>query len=357
MVDLLQPVSLARMSLRNRIMRSATAERLSEPDGTPLPELAESMAVLARGEVGLIVLGHTFVRPDGKASRGMAGLWRDDQIPAFSRIASAVHREGGAIAVQINHAGRQGNPQFTGSQLVAPSCLDEGESTPAARALEAEEIPSLICSYAQAARRVQEAGFDAVQIHAAHGYLIGQFLSPHANRRTDDWGGSIERRAEFLRQVAAAVRAQVGEDYPVLVKLGLADFIEGGLTLEDGLQVAGMLEGMGIDLVEISGGAGSGNSRERVRALEDEGYFVPWARLVRQRTPLPLAVVGGMRSLSLMQAVLDEGAADLISLSRPLIREPDLPRKFRLGLSDQATCISCNLCSKNNQEPTRCWVD
>ncbi len=357
MTDLLQPVSLAGMSLRNRIMRSATAERLAEPDGTPLPGLAELMAELARGEVGLIVLGHTFVRPDGKASRGMAGLWRDEQIPAFSRIASAVHSEGGAIAVQINHGGRQANPQYIDGQPVAPSALRPEEWRPVARALDAEELPGLVRSYAQAARRVREAGFDAVQIHAAHGYLIGQFLSPHANRRTDGWGGSLEHRAEFLRQVAAAVRAQVGPDYPVLIKLGLADFIDGGLALEEGLHVAAMLEGMGIDLVEISGGAGAGNSRERVRLLDDEGYFLPWARLVRQHTSLPLAVVGGMRSLSVMQGALDEGAADLISLSRPLIREPDLPRKLRLGLSKRSACISCNLCSRNNQEPTRCWVD
>jgi len=356
MVDLLQPVEMARLSLRNHLLRAATAERLSEPDGTPMPELADSMGALARGGVGLIVLGHTFVRPDGKASRGMAGLWRDDQIPAFSRIARAVHEAGGAIAVQINHAGRQANPEYCGGQPIAPSGLDATEWTPVAREIRVQEIPGLICSYAQAARRVKEAGFDAVQIHAAHGYLIGQFLSPHANRRQDAWGGPLEARAEFLRQVAGAVRAQVGADYPVLIKLGLADFIEGGLSLEDGLQVAGMLESIGIDLVEISGGAGAGNSRERVRDIEDEGYFLPWAREVRRVTSLPLAVVGGMRSRSLMQRALDEGVSDLISLSRPLIREPDLPRKFAEGRSERATCISCNLCSKNSHEPTRCWV-
>ncbi|MGI6209076.1 MAG: NADH:flavin oxidoreductase [Anaerolineae bacterium] len=357
MVRLLEPVSVAGMELRNRIMRSATAERLSEPDGTPLPELADMMGTLARGGVGLIVLGHTFLRPDGKASRGMAGLWRDDQIPAFARIAQAVHAEGGRIAVQINHSGRQGRPEILGQQPLAPSALPESEWTPVARGLDADEIPGLIDAYAQAARRVKEAGFDAVQIHAAHGYLIGQFLSPHANRRDDEWGGSLENRARFFREVVRAVREQVGPGYPVLTKLGLADFIEGGMPLEDGLAVVGMLEEMGLDLVEISGGAGAGNSRERIRHPEDEAYFLPWARRARPLTKLPVALVGGFRSAAVMQRVLDEGAADLISLSRPLIREPDLPLKLARGESVKATCISCNLCSKNNQEPTRCWVD
>lgn len=356
MPELLEPVAVAGMSLRNRLMRSATAERRAGPDGTPLPQLADMIASLARGGVGLIVLGHTFVRPDGKASRGMAGLWCDSQVSAFARIAEAAHEEGGRVAVQINHAGRQANPELIGGQPVAPSTLAPSEWTPVARGLAANEIPGLVDAYAQAARRVREAGFDAVQIHGAHGYLIGQFLSPHANRRQDEWGGSLQSRSRFLREVAQAVRAQVGPGYPVLIKLGLADFIPGGLPLEEGLAVVEQLADMGLDLVEISGGAGAGNARERIRRPEDEGYFLPWAREARRRTDLPLALVGGFRSLAVMQGVLDEGAADLISLSRPLIREPDFPLKLARGESVRAACISCNLCSKNNQEPTRCWA-
>lgn len=202
---------------------------------------------------------------------------------------------------------------------------------------------------------MKEAGFDAVQIHGAHGYLISQFLSPQANRRQDEWGGSLENRARFLRQVAERVRRYVGPGYPVLVKLGLADFIPGGLQLEEGLAVVEMLEGMGIDLMEISGGAGGGNALTGIRRQEQEAYFLPWAREARRRTSLPIALVGGIRSLAVMQAVVDEGAADLISLSRPLIREPDLVRRL-VREATEAECISCNQCSARSDQPTACWA-
>ena len=357
MPELFQPACMAGMELRNRLMRSATAERLSQPDGTPRPELADVMARLARGGVGLIVLGHTFVRPDGKASHGMAGLWWDDQVPAFARVARAAQDEGAAVAVQINHGGRQANPTLIGGQAVAPSAVAVSEGSPVPRALQEEEIWHLVEAYGQAARRVREAGFDAVQIHGAHGYLVNQFLSPHSNRREDEWGGSLEERARFLREVARSVRQSVGVDYPVLIKLGLADFIPGGLPLEDGLAVVAMLADVGIDLLEISGGAGDGNAREGIRSEGEEAYFLPWAREARKCTNLPIALVGGMRSLGVMQSVIDEGAADLISISRPLIREPDLPGKLARGQSFRASCISCNLCSKRGEVPTRCWVD
>jgi len=357
MPELFQPVVLSNLTLRNRFMRSATAERLSEPDGTPKPELARMMAELARGGVGLIVLGHTFVRPDGKASVGMAGLWRDEQVPAFAHIAEAVHAEGGVIAIQINHGGRQANPTFVDGPLLAPSALPPSEWEPAHRELAPDEIGALIDCYGEAARRVKEAGFDAVQIHGAHGYLVSQFLSPHANRRHDEWGGSVENRSRFLREVAGRVRQRVGRGYPVLIKLGLADFIPGGLTLEDGLKVVEMLEDMDIDLLEISGGAGPGNARANIRSEEDEAYFLPWAREARQRTRLPIALVGGIRSLPVMQSVIDEGAADIISMSRPFIREPDLVKKLANGIATRASCISCGLCSQHNDVPTRCWVE
>jgi 2,4-dienoyl-CoA reductase-like NADH-dependent reductase (Old Yellow Enzyme family) len=353
MPELFRPVTLGRLTLRNRFMRSATAERRADADGTPTPGLAEATAALAEGGVGLIVLGHTFVRPDGKASAGMSGLWRDDQVPAFAAIAAAVHAAGGVAAVQINHGGRQSNPVAVGGMTLAPS-LSEWP-TPH-RALLGAEVWDLVEAYGQAARRVKEAGFDAVQLHGAHGYLVGQFLSPQANRREDEWGGDAERRARFLREVAARVRSYVGPDYPVLIKLGLADFIPNGLSLEEGLSVLERLEGWGIDLVEISGAAGAGNSPSGINSEAKEAYFLPWARQARQRTALPIALVGGFRTLAIMQAAVDEGAADLISLSRPLIREPDLPLRLA-GRQLKARCVSCGMCSKRSDQPTRCWLD
>jgi 2,4-dienoyl-CoA reductase-like NADH-dependent reductase (Old Yellow Enzyme family) len=211
----------------------------------------------------------------------------------------------------------------------------------------AEEIGQAVQAYADAARRAQEAGFDAVQIHGAHGYLIGQFLSPFVNRRTDGWGGDLEGRMCFLRAVCAAVREQVGPDYPLFIKLGMLDAVGGGLTAGEGAQVAAALEGMGLDGIEISGGIGGGkdlNSRAGIRFRDDEAYFRPLARCVRSASGLPIALVGGLRSRVVMENVLQAGDADFISLCRPLICEPDLPHRLRDGLQDRASCISANRC-------------
>jgi len=209
----------------------------------------------------------------------------------------------------------------------------------------------MIDAYAQGARRAKEAGFDGVQIHGAHGYLIGQFLSPFVNKRTDEWGGDLEGRMQFLRAVCRAVRGQVGPDYPVLIKLGVADGVEG-------LQVVAALESMGLDGVEISGGIGGKHSssiRPGIRSEADEAYFRQWARKARRVTRLPIILVGGLRSLPVMEEVLTSGDADFISLCRPLICEPDLPNRMRLGLQERSSCISANRCwAKKDGEGIAC---
>jgi 2,4-dienoyl-CoA reductase-like NADH-dependent reductase (Old Yellow Enzyme family) len=212
------------------------------------------------------------------------------------------------------------------------------------------EIDSVVEAYADAAWRAQQAGFDAVQIHGAHGYLISQFLSPFTNRRTDAWGGGLDGRVRFLATVCEAVRARVGPDYPVFIKLGMADAVEGGLTLEDGAEVTAALADMDLDAVEISGGIGGGeslNARPGIRSEADEAYFRPWAQRARSGTSLPIALVGGLRSRDVMEDVLEAGDADFISICRPLICEPNLPNRLREGGQERAACISGN----------RCWPD
>jgi 2,4-dienoyl-CoA reductase-like NADH-dependent reductase (Old Yellow Enzyme family) len=209
------------------------------------------------------------------------------------------------------------------------------------------EIYAAIEAFGQAARRVREAGFDAVQIHSAHGYLNSEFLSPLTNQRVDEWGGDLSNRMRFLRAVCAAVREKVGSDYPVLIKLGMQDGPDGGLTLEEGARVAGELQSLGIDLIETSSGIGKpgiGSVRKGVRKEAEEGYFLPFARAARAASALPIAVVGGFRSREVMERALQSGDADLISLCRPLIREPDLPNRMKAGLTDRSACLSANNC-------------
>jgi 2,4-dienoyl-CoA reductase-like NADH-dependent reductase (Old Yellow Enzyme family) len=346
---LFEPGSIGALELPNRLIRSATAERMADADGRPRPPLKALYRELAQGGVGLIVSGHMYVHPSGKAHPEMTGIHADALIPDLAELTTAVHQAGGHIATQINHGGMQCSRQ-TVAETMAPSAVDGPFLPRPAREMTVDEIAGAIQAYADAARRAQEAGFDAVQIHGAHGYLISQFLSPLVNRRTDAWGGDLDGRMRFLRAVCAAVREEVGLQYPVFIKLGMLDAVEGGLTAEEGAQVAAALQGMGLDGLETSGGIGGGkdlNSRAGIRSRADEAYFRSLARRARSATELPIALVGGLRSREVMEEVLESGDADFIALSRPLICEPDLPNRLREGRQATASCISAN----------RCWPD
>ena len=348
--ELFTPTQIGRLELKNRLMRSATAERLAtEPIGRATPALVEMYRALAQGGVGLIVTGHAYIAPEGKAHPEMLSAHCDQMLPGLTMLAETVHAAGGRIAMQINHGGRQSDPALP--ERVAPSAVPlAGAETPP-RPMTHNEIVETIEAFAQAARRAKSAGFDAVQIHAAHGYLIGQFLSPHTNRRTDRWGGDFERRLRFLAAVCEAVRGQVGADYPVFIKLGMSDNLSrvpDGLTPEDGARIVARLADFGLDAVEISGGYGGGqgdfNVRAGVGSAAPEAYFRPLARRAKAATHLPVILVGGLRSRAVMEAVLASGDADLIALCRPLIREPDLPNRLHSGQAEAAACISGNRC-------------
>jgi len=347
--DLFSPVEIGGLELRNRLVRSATAERLAtEPVGRATTALAALYAELARGGVGLIITGHAYVAPEGKAHTEMLSAHCDQVIPGMKTLTGAVHGEGGRIALQINHGGRQCDKACTPA-IHAPSAVP-ASSGELPQEMTPDEIVAAIDAFGQAARRAKLAGFDAVQLHAAHGFLIGQFLSPHTNRREDGWGGDFERRVRFLASVCEAVRGQVGATYPVLIKLGMTDNpdrVPGGLTAEDGERVVGHLAGWNLDAVEISGGDGGGadfNVRLGIGSKVPEAFFRPLARRAKAATHLPVILVGGLRSRAVMEDVLDANDADLISLCRPLIREPDLPERLRSGKATRSACISGGRC-------------
>ena len=336
---------LGALTLKNRIVRSATAERMADAEGRPRPALGELYRDLAEGGVGLIITGHMYVDPGGKCHPEMTGIDRDDRVPDLAELADIVHEAGGRLAVQINHGGMQCSRE-TVADPVAPSAIEGEFVQRPARAMTTAEIEHAIAAYGSAARRAKAAGFNAVQLHGAHGYLINQFLSPAVNRRRDAWGGDFAGRLHFLEAVSAAVREAVGPDYPVFIKLGMADGVEGGLTPELGQRVVAELAGMDLDGIEISGGIGGGpiqNTRTGVRTQEDEAYFRDFARMAREVTSLPLMLVGGLRSREVMEDVLAAGDADFISMCRPLICEPDLPERLKRGQA-RAACISANRC-------------
>jgi 2,4-dienoyl-CoA reductase-like NADH-dependent reductase (Old Yellow Enzyme family) len=346
---LFEPIPIDGLDLPNRLIRSATAERMADDDGMPRPELQRLYAELTNGGVGLIVTGHLYVHPGGKCHPEMTGAHSDDLVPSLASLAESVHELGGRLVGQINHGGMQCSPDVV-PQAVAPSFIDAQFLARPARELATDEITDLIQAYTQAARRLREAGFDGVQLHGAHGFLINQFLSPSTNCRADEWGGDLEGRLRFLREVCRSIQREVGPDFPMMIKLGFVDGINGGLCLEESLKVVSHLQAMGVDAVEVSGGIGGGKSssvRAGIRRADEEAYFRPWARAAKAVTGLPVILVGGLRSRSVMEDVLQSGDADMISLSRPLICEPDLPNRMRLGLQDKSSCISAN----------RCWAE
>ncbi|MEW6074133.1 MAG: NADH:flavin oxidoreductase [Planctomycetota bacterium] len=343
---LFQEGRIGTLALPNRLIRSATAERRAEADGRVRPELARMYRALVRGGVGLIVTGHAFVHPSGQAHPEMTGLHSDAMIPGLRQLTGVVHAEGGRVAAQINHGGMQCDPA-TVAEPFAPSGVKESFLPRPVRGMAAREVEEMAIAYGEAARRAKDAGFDAVQIHAAHGYLVSQFLSPYVNRRADEWGGSTEKRMRFLRRICAEVRIRVGAEYPVFVKLGVIDGVEGGLAVEEAMRIVAALEGMGLDAVEISGGVGGGRNLNTRPGIKDEGheaYFRAHARRAREATRLPIILVGGLRTKRLMEEVIESGDADFVSLARPLICEPDLPRRMRDEGQLRASCLSGNNC-------------
>ena len=341
--NLFDPGTIGRLQLRNRLVRSATAEHMTDAEGRPEKPLADLYGELARGGVGLIITGHCFVHEGGRCQVQMTGAHRDELIPALEMLTTAVHDEGGLVAMQINHGGRECREDAIPGPAVAPSPVPTAKGKQRPEELSEEGIKEIVAAFGDAAGRAQAAGFDGVQIHAAHGYLINQFNSPAANWRSDRWGGTPTRRMRFLEEVAAAVRDRVGNDYPVLIKLGMEDSARDGLTLKDGAEIVRHLADWGIDALEVSGGIGGTSVRKDILRVEDEGYFLDGARAAREATDLPIILVGGMRSKKLMEQILEEGTADFISMSRPFIREPDLPRRLFEG-QERSTCISCNRC-------------
>lgn len=347
---LFETTSINGMTLANRFVRSATWEGLAGDDGSVTPRLVEAMAELARGRVGLIISGHAYVTREGQAGLKQLGAYDDALTEGLAAMARAVHAEGGRIALQLAHAGNQANTTLSGLPAVGPVAIPAQEGGLACQGLDEAGIAELAGAFARAALRAKDAGFDAVQVHAAHGYLLSQFLSPAWNTRTDGYGGSLENRARAAVEVVRAVRAAVGPDYPVLVKLNASDYVDGGLAPRDSAAAASLIEEAGADLLELSGGARAAGEKfmparkGRIRSQADEVYHRAGAELVRAAIGVPLALVGGIRSFDVAEQAVSSGLADYVSLCRPLICEPGLVRRWMEGDRSPALCVSDNAC-------------
>jgi len=347
MATLFEETQINGMTLSNRFVRSATWSGMATKEGACTPQLVNLMTDLAQGGVGLIVTGHAYVRQDGQAGANQLGAYSDELVPGLQDMVQMVHDHGGKIVLQLSHAGFFANAKLTGKIPLAPSAIKELAKTPR-REMTRQDIQEVREAFGDAAVRAGEAGFDGVQIHAAHGYLLSQFLSPLLNHRSDAYGGAIGNRARALCEVFQAVRGAVGRDYPVLVKMNSGDFMDGGLVVEDSVQVGRMLEEEGIDAIELSGGLPmareSGSIRMGIISEDREAYFKEEARAYKKVLSVPLILVGGIRSLQAAERLVAEGVADYLSMSRPFIREPNLVNRWRTGDRRKSTCISENSC-------------
>jgi 2,4-dienoyl-CoA reductase-like NADH-dependent reductase (Old Yellow Enzyme family) len=339
---LFTPFKINKLQIENRFVRSATVDNLGRDQVVSQYQL-DFYRELARGEVGLIISSGLFPSLDGWAAPGQLGIHKDSMIPSLKKLTDEVHRQGGKIAAQLMHAGGFGNPQLSGLQLVGPSSTVNPANNLPVRELSSDEVYEHIDQFVQAARRAIEAGFDAVQIHAAHGWLVSAFLSPVTNRRQDQWGGSAEKRAAFVVKALEGIRRLAGADFPLFLKLGLKDYHPQGKTTGEGIASAGLFIRAGADAIEVSEGVEE-EPFHHIRANATSPYYLDECRQAVKALDKPLILVGGMRRLSDMEKVVDEGIAAAVSLCRPFIMDQHIVSKFRRGFIEGSACVSCNGC-------------
>jgi 2,4-dienoyl-CoA reductase-like NADH-dependent reductase (Old Yellow Enzyme family) len=376
-----EPAQLGPVTLRNRIIKSATFEGAT-PRGVPGDALIDYHRPVAAGGIGMTTVAYLAVSPEGRTDRHVVVLG-EDTVPGLRRLTDAVHAEGAMVSAQIGHAGPVANSRSNRLAAIAPSRrFDAGGGL--AHAATDGDLERITAAYRDGARAAVAAGFDCLELHLGHNYLLSSFLSPRLNRRTDGYGGSLEHRARFPRQVVEAVRTAVDGQVAVIAKLNMSDGVPGGFWLEESLRFARMLEDDGhLDALELTGGSSLSNPmylfrgeaprREFAETLPapmrlgfrvvgsrflkeypfEEAYFLPYARQFRDALSLPLVLLGGINRLETVELALREGF-EFVAMGRALLREPDLVGRWAAGRADEGLCIHCNKCMPTIYSGTRC---
>ena len=350
LTKLFEPGRIGNVTLKNRVMLSPMLKNYSNRDGTMTQKYIDYLVARAKGGVGLLLIEATYVDRTSKGNAFQLGAHGDHTIPGLRRLADAVHQYGTKVGLEIQHRGRVASTLTSGFQPVAPSAVPLPRSEARRykapgdmpHALTKEEIKELVQKFADAARRGKEAGMDVVEIHGAHGYLINQFISARVNKRTDEYGGSLDNRLRFAVEIIRGVRNAVGPDYPILFRVSCDDFEEGGTTFDDVLKIAPKLEAAGIDLLDVSGGAGESIGLTCQSMEFPLGLFVPMAQEIKALLRIPTAVVGRINDPVQAETILAQGQADFISIGRALHADPDFVNKAQEGkFDDIRRCIAC----------------
>ncbi|MGL5254356.1 MAG: NADH:flavin oxidoreductase [Brevinema sp.] len=349
MEGLLLPAKIGNMTVKNRFVRSALWVCLAKEDGFPTSEWKSIYLDLAKGGVGVIQTGYARIREDEAPNPGMIGIYDDKFIAEYHQFVQKIHDLGSKIVLQIAYGGSF--TQFHTKKVWSPSGV-KTERGIASVAISEAEITELVNDYVQAARRAKESGFDGISIHSGHGYFLSQFLSPKYNKREDKYGGSIENRSRIHQEIIQAIRAEVGRDYPIWMKINSQDFIKEGLSEDDMIKVVQILSSLGLDAVDVSGGdEGStavatqnlGPARKQLTDESTQSYFRSTALRLTKETNCPVILSGGNRDFSLMDKLLQQGIG-FFSLGRPLTSEPDLINKWQQDRTHKPKCVSCNMC-------------
>jgi NADH:flavin oxidoreductases, Old Yellow Enzyme family len=381
-----EPFELAGITFRNRIIRSATFEGLGDENGKPVDQLIKKYEALAKGGVGGIITGFIGVGQQGKASDNMVMINKSENIETLKKLTKRIHEMGTPIIAQLNHCGGQAKEESAQMPIVAPSKISDYK----AREMTKGEILEVIEMFVQGIKNAKEAGFDGVQIHLAHGYLLSEFVSPRMNRRKDEWGGSTENRFRIVKMIFEKAKKEVG-DFSMIVKMNGYETLKNGITIEESVKIAKLLEQVGCDGIEVSNGtlkAGLATMRGQVpwkmivaqneklskmpefmknfvgivakKAVPQPQpkslYNVEAAMSIKKAVNIPVIVVGGITKLEEIEDLIDNYKFDAISMSRPLIIESDLVNKFKIGKQTQSKCIQCNFCIIGCEKgPLKCY--
>ena len=351
--------SIGTMEIRNRIVMPPMATHYASPEGFVTDRQIAYYVERAKGGVGYITVEHTGILQQGKASPKMLLISSDEHAARIENLIEAVHKAGGKIVVQINHAGRQTSSTVTGSPIVGPSPIPCPTRTEIPRELSGPEIQEIIEAFAVAAERVKNAGADGVELHMAHGYLVCSFLSPFSNRRRDQYGGDIQGRARFAIEVLRSVRNRVGQEFPIICRLSGDEYVDGGLKIEETKKIARILEKEGTDALHISACNVASGYLNQPPYYVEEGVFVHLAEAVKSAVDVPVITVGRIRNPVMADQILRDGKADLVSMGRALIADPYMPRKAKEGRFEEIVpCLSCNRCIQTQRkEAIRCAVN
>lgn len=366
MAQLFEPFEIGSLSLKNRILRSATAESLCTLQGEPTPVLTNVYESLAQGQVGGIITGFSYVVPDGKPMEHTLSCCSDKDISIYQPLIAAAHNNGTSLILQLVYGGSksklapedprwitppsdESDPDAPNTTIWGPSAVKNPQTGLIPTPMAKSELTALAVAFGQAAKRAKDAGFDGVELHCAHGYLLSQFLSPAFNKRTDNYGGSIENRARLACDCLSAMRMQAGPKFPLFVKLNSCDDYydphgkNGGLSQEDSMRAAELFERSGANCIEISG-----DWHTATREIEDgQPYFYDYACRLRGYVSIPLMLTGGWRDPDIIESHLEQEVVQLIGMSRPFIREPNLVWDWQKGKLNPSQCTNCAICQKH----------